>query len=84
VQSVDALKPAVLLHLNTLTIVIAILHRDVVPLLTDLALEGHLDPLVVLRHRGLLVPYPLRQRRRVLILVSSVAAAGLEPATTRL
>ena len=57
VKGMHAVKAAVLLHLDALAVVVAVLHCDVVPLLAHLTLEGHLDSSIVLRHRGLLVPY---------------------------
>jgi hypothetical protein len=95
----DAVELAVLSHLDPFTIVVAVLHRDVVPLLADLALECHFDPAVVLRHFGssffaVISPSADRPERwwafslyvlwQIAVLLWSVAAAGLEPATPRL
>lgn len=56
-QRVGTVESTVLLHFDALTIVVAILHRDVVALLTHLTLEGDFDSSIVFRHRRLLVPY---------------------------
>src|SRR5262249_41808792 len=50
VDGVPAVEPAVLLHLEALAVVELVLHRDVVAVLADLALEGDLHPLLALRH----------------------------------
>ena len=50
VRRVATLPLAVLLHLNTLTIVHLVLHRDVIATLALLAGQGHLDSLFVLSH----------------------------------
>src|ERR1700722_11685511 len=80
VQRVHAVVAAVLLHLDPLTVVVLVLGRDVVAVLADLALQGDLDPPLVLRHVGLLHSSPAGSTKIVLV----VAAAGLEPATSRL
>ncbi len=46
-----AIKPAVLLHLDALTVVDLVLHRDVVTPLAVLAREGHLNPLFIPCHK---------------------------------
>mgnify|MGYP006949112520 CR=1 FL=1 len=45
-----AIEPAVLLHLDALTVVDLVLHRDVVTPLALLAREGHLDALFIPCH----------------------------------
>ena len=65
-------------HLDALPVVLLVLRGDVVPALADLAGQGDLDPLLVLRH-GL-----SSRRSRAAAVLGLVAAAGLEPATPRL
>jgi len=50
VRRVTTFPLAVLLHLNTLTIVHLVLHRDVIATLALLAGQNHLDSLFVLSH----------------------------------
>jgi hypothetical protein len=77
-KSVHAVVVAVLLHLDALTVVVLVFGRDVVAVLADLALQSDLDSSFVLRHVGLLWLIARFLGRIV------VAAAGLEPATSRL
>ncbi len=78
-QRMFAIPTAKLLHLNSLSIVDLVLSRNVVAALTNFTCQCHLYPLLVLSHcifsisLFLNLPYP-----------RLVAAAGLEPATTRL
>ena len=53
VEGVLPVKSAVFLHLNALSVVDLVLHRDVVTPLALLAREGDLDSLLVLCHRDL-------------------------------
>ena len=46
-----AIEPAVLLHLDALTVVDLVLHRDVVTPFAVLAREGHLYPLFIPCHK---------------------------------
>ena len=78
-QRVHAVVAAVLLHLDPLAVVVLVLGRDVVAVLADLALQGDLDPPLVLRHVGLLWLIARCSSAEIV-----VAAAGLEPATSRL
>src|ERR1700685_749662 len=78
VEGVLALPAADLLHLDPLAVVDLVLGRDVVPPLADLASQGDLDALLILGHgRFLSSAFVVPPSR-------AVAAAGLEPATTRL
>ena len=53
VGGVNTLPLAVLLHLNTLSVVDLVLHRDVITSLALLARQRYGDPLVVLGHGSL-------------------------------
>ena len=79
VGRVTTLPLAILLHLDALAVVDLVLGRDVVPTLAVLALERDLDPLLVLRHVGLLASSSSTLTGGPARLV---AEAGLEPATT--
>jgi hypothetical protein len=84
---VAPVEPAELLELDALAVVLTVLGGDVVTALAHLASEDHLDPLLVLCHvalRMLGVLLCLGLLCLSLYLSWLVAAAGLEPATTRL
>src|SRR5487761_2232924 len=78
VQRVTPVVLAVLGHLDALTVVHLVLHRDVVAPLAVLARQGHLDALLVLGHVVSSILLWTIVRRCL------VAAAGVEPATPRL
>src|SRR3974390_2882357 len=85
VQRVGPVPAAELLHLDPLAVVQLVLGRDVVPPLAHLAGQGDLDPLLVLRHvPSLPQPGCTRSFSAPRAGPGVVAAAGLEPATTRL
>ena len=80
-ERVATIEAAELLHLDTLAVIDLVLGRDVVPTLAVLALKRDLDPLLVLRHFGLLAS---SYSTLTGIPARLVAEAGLEPATPRL
>ena len=84
VRGVLAVPAAELLHLDTLTIIELVLHRDVVPSLALFAGQGHLNPLFVLSHRFLLNQPDTALSHLRPLRICLVAAAGVEPATPRL
>jgi hypothetical protein len=65
VEGVLTFEATVLFHFDALAVIITILHGDVVTLFAYLALEGHLNALVILRHWSSLCPIPSANGKEV-------------------